>query len=74
MDALMDLQVPYTPRLLYLASQGQPLPLKGDNLFWVQTLLKAGFIRAKVVPHEHATQLVCRLTPIGEDFFKRIYG
>lgn len=70
----MELQVPRTPRLLYPASQGEPLPLDGDNLFWVQTLLEAGYIRAQIVPSEHATQLVCRLTPSGEDFFKWLYG
>lgn len=66
----MRLPVPYTPRLLYLASQGEPLPLDGENLMWVQTLLRAGYIRAEIVPSEDATQLVCRLTPLGEEFLK----
>lgn len=66
----MDFQVPYTPALLQLASEGKPLPLHGECLFLVQTLLKAGHIRAKIVPSEDATELVCVLTPEGEAFFK----
>lgn len=63
-------QAPYTPALLYMASQGQPLSLAGDNLMWVQTLLRGGYIRAEVVPSDNATQLVCKLTPKGEAFLK----
>jgi hypothetical protein len=68
--AIVRLPVPHTPRLLYLASLGEPLPLDGENLFLVKTLLRAGYIRAEVVPDEQATQLVCRLTPLGESFFE----
>lgn len=71
---IVRLPVPYTPRLLYLASLGEPLPLDGESLFWVQTLLRAGYIRAEVIPDEHATQLVCRLTPLGESFFEYFNG
>jgi hypothetical protein len=67
---IVHLPVPHTPRLLYLASLGEPLPLDEENLFWVQTLLRAGYIRAAVVPDEHATRLVCRLTPLGESFLE----
>lgn len=68
----MDLQVPYTPALLELASEGKPLPLHGECLFLVQTLLRAGYVRAKIVPSEDATELVCVLTPEGDAFLKWI--
>lgn len=66
----MHLPVPYTPRLLYLASQGEPLPLDAEHTVWVQMLLRSGHIRAETVPKEQATKLMCRLTPKGEEFLK----
>jgi hypothetical protein len=66
----MGFHVPHTPALLQLASEGKPLPLHGECLFLVQTLLRAGYIRAKIVPSEDATELVCVLTPEGGAFFK----
>jgi hypothetical protein len=70
METNVDFQVPHTPALLQLASEGKPLPLHGDCLLLVQTLLKAGYVRAKIVPSENATELVCVLTPEGDAFLK----
>jgi len=65
----MPTEVPYTPALLQLASEGKPLPLEGENLMWVQTLLTSGYIQTELMASDDATQLVCRLTPKGEAFY-----
>ncbi len=66
----MKFEVPRTPRLLYLASLGEPLPLDEGNLFCVQALFKGGYIRAEIIFNQNATQLVCKLTPLGEEFLR----
>ena len=65
--------LPYTPHLLQLASEGQPLPLDGPNLMLVKALLQSGYIRADVVPDENAIELLCHLTPLGEEFYNWLY-
>lgn len=69
----MPSSIPHTPRLLQLASEGRSLPLDGPNLMLVQALLRAGYIRAVVVPSESATQLLCELTPMGQAFYNWLY-
>ena len=69
----MTYSLPYTPFLLQLASEGRPLPLDGPNLAAVQALLRSGHIRAVVVPSENATELLCQLTPLGEEFYHWLY-